>query len=81
MIVLKVDFFTFGPFQENTYILSDETKECLIIEDNDNGIKAAKAAGGNLLIVDTVDDVTYAKITSKIREVEKDEYNHSISRQ
>ena len=30
--MLKVDFFTFGPFQENTYILSDETSECLIID-------------------------------------------------
>ena len=27
-----VHFFTFNDFQENTYILSDETKECVIID-------------------------------------------------
>lgn len=31
-IVIKVDFFTFGPFQENTYVLHDETKECILID-------------------------------------------------
>lgn len=30
--MLKIDFFTFNPFQENTYILHDETKECVIID-------------------------------------------------
>jgi hydroxyacylglutathione hydrolase len=30
--MLKIDFFTFNPFQENTYILHDETKECIIID-------------------------------------------------
>ncbi|MFI5218091.1 MAG: MBL fold metallo-hydrolase [Bacteroidia bacterium] len=30
--MIQVDFFTFNPFQENTYILSDETKECVIID-------------------------------------------------
>lgn len=29
---MTVDFFTFNPFQENTYILSDETKQCIIID-------------------------------------------------
>ena len=24
--------FTFNPFQENTYVLHDETKECIIID-------------------------------------------------
>jgi glyoxylase-like metal-dependent hydrolase (beta-lactamase superfamily II) len=27
-----VHYFTFGPFQENTYVLHDETKECVIID-------------------------------------------------
>jgi len=31
-IMIKIDFFTFGPFQENTYILSDESRECIIID-------------------------------------------------
>lgn len=30
--MLKIDFITFGPFQENTYILHDETKQCVIID-------------------------------------------------
>jgi hydroxyacylglutathione hydrolase len=30
--MIRIDFFTFNPFQENTYILSDETKECIIID-------------------------------------------------
>lgn len=30
--MIKIDFFTFNPFQENTYVLSDETKQCVIID-------------------------------------------------
>jgi hydroxyacylglutathione hydrolase len=30
--MITVDSFTFNPFQENTYILSDETKECIIFD-------------------------------------------------
>lgn len=30
--MIKISSFTFNPFQENTYILSDETKECIIID-------------------------------------------------
>ena len=30
--MIKVHYFTFNPFQENTYILFDETKECIIID-------------------------------------------------
>lgn len=30
--MIYIDSFTFNPFQENTYILWDETKECLIID-------------------------------------------------
>jgi hydroxyacylglutathione hydrolase len=30
--MIQIDTFTFNPFQENTYILSDETKECIIID-------------------------------------------------
>ena len=29
---MKIESFTFNPFQENTYIVYDETKECLIID-------------------------------------------------
>lgn len=29
---MQVKSFTFGPFQENTYILFDDTKECVIVD-------------------------------------------------
>jgi beta-phosphoglucomutase len=45
-------------------------KECLIVEDNENGIKAALASGANVLKVETINDVTFDNITRFIREVE-----------
>lgn len=30
--MISIKSFVFGPFQENTYILHDETKECIIID-------------------------------------------------
>lgn len=45
-------------------------EECLIVEDNHNGIKAALASGAHLLKVDTVDDVTYDNIRRRIDEIE-----------
>ena len=29
---MKIKSFTFNPFQENTYVIYDETKECIIID-------------------------------------------------
>lgn len=34
-------------------------EECLIVEDNENGIRAAKASGAHLLVVRTVDDTNF----------------------
>ncbi len=47
--------------------------ECLIVEDNENGIKAAIGSGGHLMQVATVDDVTYEGIKKRIAEIEKGE--------
>lgn len=44
--------------------------ECLIIEDNENGIKAARASGGHLLVVKEVTDVNFSNIIDRIREIE-----------
>lgn len=44
--------------------------ECLIVEDNENGIKAAKASGAHLLIVNEVVDTNYENIFNKIKEIE-----------
>lgn len=30
--MITIESFTFGPFQENTYVLFDETSECIIID-------------------------------------------------
>lgn len=45
-------------------------EECLVVEDNINGIKAGVASGAFVLKVETVFDVNYSNISSKIREVE-----------
>lgn len=41
--------------------------DCLVIEDNVNGIAAARGAGAPVLVVDNVFDVTYDRITSFVR--------------
>ena len=46
-------------------------EECLILEDNENGIKAAKNSGGHLLIVKDVNDVNLENINKRINEIEK----------
>ena len=43
-----------------------EPEECLIVEDNPNGIKAAKDSGAHVYEVETVKDVNYQAITSVI---------------
>lgn len=41
-------------------------EECLIVEDNSNGIKAANAAGGRLLKVGGIEEVSYSNIVTTI---------------
>lgn len=45
-------------------------EECLIVEDNENGIRAAVASGAHVLRVKDVHDVNYDNIKSRIRQVE-----------
>jgi HAD superfamily hydrolase (TIGR01509 family) len=45
--------------------------ECLIVEDNENGIKSALASGAHLLRVYNVNDVHYQSITHRIKEIEQ----------
>jgi len=44
--------------------------ECLIVEDNDNGIKAAKASGAHLLVVQDVSQTSIDNILGRIREID-----------
>ena len=46
------------------------TAECVIVEDNENGIRAAKASGAHVLEVATVYDVNYQNIKQFINAVE-----------
>lgn len=47
-------------------------EECLVVEDNPNGVRAGIASGAHVLRVETVYDVNYANIRDKIDEVEHD---------
>lgn len=48
-------------------------EECLIVEDNQNGIRAAQAAGGHVMQVETVFDVNYANIKAHIAMADRGE--------
>jgi HAD superfamily hydrolase (TIGR01509 family) len=45
-------------------------KECLIVEDNENGIKAATASGAHVLKVKSVEEVNYHNIVAEIERIE-----------
>jgi HAD superfamily hydrolase (TIGR01509 family) len=47
-------------------------RECLIVEDNENGIKAAKASGANVMVVKEVSDVNYENIKNHIIKFQKE---------
>lgn len=57
------------------YIKAIETlgfhpSECLIVEDNENGIKAARGSGAHVLVVSEVTDTNYENISRRIAEIE-----------
>jgi beta-phosphoglucomutase len=45
--------------------------ECLVVEDNENGIKAAIASGSHVLAVEDVHEVTYSNIIEKIKSIDE----------
>lgn len=47
-----------------------EPDQCVIVEDNENGIKAAIASGAHVLKVDTIHDVNFDNIVQFIAKVE-----------
>jgi beta-phosphoglucomutase len=61
------------PEMYNTAIakLGFKKDECLVVEDNENGIKSALASGAHLLRVYSVNDVHYQSITHRVKEIEK----------
>ena len=46
-------------------------KECLIIEDNDNGVRAAIASGANVMKIKNIEDVNYYNIKTEIDHIER----------
>lgn len=46
-------------------------QECLVVEDNEHGIRSATDAGAHLLIVGDVTDVNIENIRNRIREIEQ----------
>ena len=49
--------------------------ECVICEDNKNGIQAAKSAGAYVLEISTVYDVNYDNIKNFIKKIQSNEVN------
>ncbi|UYL08303.1 HAD family phosphatase [Bdellovibrio sp. SKB1291214] len=45
--------------------------ECVVVEDNENGIRAARDAGAHVLVVKEVAEVTYSNVKSFIRSIEE----------
>jgi len=45
-------------------------EECLIVEDNEHGIRAARASGAHVMVVGDVDDVNYSNLMRRIAEAE-----------
>ncbi|MFK7873438.1 MAG: HAD family hydrolase [Oligoflexales bacterium] len=58
-------------YQKAIQVLEVEPHETVVLEDNMNGIAAAKAAQTNVLQVSSTTDVTYANIQSFIQQIEK----------
>ena len=44
--------------------------ECLIVEDNEKGIKAAKESGGHVMEIKDIDEVNITNIKEKIKKIE-----------
>lgn len=58
-------------YQEAMRRLDCTPEECLVVEDNANGIAAAYAARAHVLEVGAPDDVTYDRVITALREIER----------
>jgi HAD superfamily hydrolase (TIGR01509 family) len=58
-------------YQEAIKRLGVPASECLVVEDNENGVKAAQAAGAHVLIVQDVGDVNFNNITQRIKQIDQ----------
>jgi HAD superfamily hydrolase (TIGR01509 family) len=58
-------------YRKAAEIMGVKPAECLVLEDNPNGIAAARAAGCPLMIVHETSDVTYDRILAEIKNCAK----------
>ncbi len=56
-------------YQQACQRMNLQPSDCLVVEDNEKGIRAAEACGCPVLAVGTVHDVTYDRIQQKIAEL------------
>jgi len=59
-------------YTKSIALLGLRPHECLVVEDNDNGIKAATDAGTHVLIVRDVNEVNIDNILNRIREIDSE---------
>lgn len=52
-------------------LLDCRPDECLVVEDNEKGIAAARSSGAHLMVVQTIYDVTLANIMDCIKRIEE----------
>ncbi len=45
--------------------------QCLVLEDNEKGIKAAEESGGHVMRIDAIEEVNYSNIKSCIQQIER----------
>jgi HAD superfamily hydrolase (TIGR01509 family) len=60
-------------YQKAISRLCMKPEECIVVEDNEKGVKAALASGAHLLKVDTVEDVNFEMIIKRIKQIEGEE--------
>lgn len=52
-------------------LLQLKPNDCLVLEDNDHGIKAAKQSGAHVLVVNDINDTNYQNIKRAVKKYEK----------
>jgi HAD superfamily hydrolase (TIGR01509 family) len=60
-------------YLEAAYKFGLRPSECLVLEDNQNGILAAEKAGCSIMVINSVLDVSLERIEKKIQEIEADD--------
>lgn len=57
-------------YSKAIHLLGLTPPECLIVEDNQNGVRAAMSAGAHVLVVQSTTDVNFSNIMKKINQLD-----------